>query len=214
MASIPACAARAAASACRRTSMRSSALSARIEADTARLASVEARLRALQDGATSTHDRAQPPFAIKPLESVRLAQLTAVTQYPVDVGTLAAGLYARLEQRLADADIVPAGPRVSYQRSLGQGRLKVHAAVVLGQDTDVPAGVEEARLPAVAEAACLRVAGTVQDFDADARTLAWWLQDNGYRYRLDEPVREVHLVCTGDSTRSVVEMQMPVEPAR
>lgn len=173
-------------------SLRRDELRARIAADTARLVSVESRLRALADGATSTHDRAHPPFTIRTLEPVRLAELTAVADL-ADAGTLVPGLLARLDRHLADAGVAATGPRTSYQRPLGGRRVQVHAGVVVAEDADLPADVTETRLPAVAEAACLVVTGAVEDADADARTLAWWLHDNGYRYRLNEPARQVHL---------------------
>lgn len=195
-------------------SLRRDELRARIASDTARLASTEARLRALEDGATSTHDPARPPFEIRALAPVRLARLSAVTDL-ADAGTPVPDLLARLEQRLARAGVTPTGPRTSYRQALGDGRLEVHAGVVVAEDADLPADVEEARLPAVPAAACLVVTGAVEDADADSRTLAWWLHDNGHRYRLDEPAREVHLEHSPDDpTRSVVELQMPIEPAR
>lgn len=194
-------------------SLRRDELRARIEADTARLSGVEGRLRALEDGAVSTHDPVDPPFTIRALEPVRLAVLTAVTRLD-DADPPAPGLFARLEQRLADAGVPPAGPRTSVQRPLGGGRLEVSAGRVVADDAILPAGVGETRLPAVPEAACLVVTGPVEEFDADARTLAWWLHDNGYRYRFDEPAREVHLeLSPDDPARPVVELQLPVEPA-
>ncbi|SDQ70024.1 MerR family transcriptional regulator [Quadrisphaera sp. DSM 44207] len=194
--------------------LRRDELRARIAADTARLHSVEARLRALEAGAVSTHDTAAPRFTLRSLEPVRLAQLTAAVPSSALAGSGPVDrLFAELDQRLQEAGVEPAGPRVVHHGRLGKGVVEVHAGVVVAEEAALPAGVEEARLPGIATAACLVVTGAVEDADADARTLAWWMHDNGYRYSVDEPAREVYLEHRPeDPARTVVELQMGISP--
>ena len=192
-------------------SLRRAELREQIAADTARLASVQARLSATEAGAVATHDPATLPFTIRSLEPVRLAQLSAVTRVDAEGPGPVDGLLAHLARRLRAAGVELAGPPVVHSLPLGGGGLAVRAGVVVADGAALPEGVEEARLAAVPVAACLVVAGAVEDADADMRTLAWWLHDNGYRHDHDAPAREVHLgPPSHDPARPVVELQMSI----
>lgn len=190
-------------------------LQAQITADTARLSSVESRLLAVRAGAVATHDTKAMPFTLRSLEALRLAQLSIVADIaaPADPPEVD-GLLARVGQQLQQARVVRTGPPTVHTRPLGAGKLQVSAGLPVDDDAVLPHGVEDGRLPAISMAACLVIVGAGEASEADMRTLAWWLHDNGYQHRYEEPSREVHLQHhPEDPARSVVELQMALGPA-
>lgn len=195
--------------------LRRTELQAQIAADTARLHGIESRLLAVEDGAVSTHDTATPPFVLKPLEPVRLAQLSVVADIaPSDGSTPVHRLFAELAHRLDLAGLHPVGPRIVHHRVLGGGELEFHAGVVVDDDAVLPGDVEDERLPAVPAAAAIVIVGAVESADADLRTFNWWMHDNGYQLPFDAQVREVYLDhAAGGPAMDVVELQLAMVQA-
>lgn len=189
--------------------LRRAQLAEAIAADELRLARVEARLRTIEsEGTMSAHD-----VVVKPVPSVRAAQLTAVaaSYEPEDIGPVIGPLFGELCRLLADAGIEAAGPSVArYQDAPeGNGSVLVLVAVPVGPSVR-PDGYdfEVLDLPPIAEAATIVHRGPMDDVLGTGQELARFIEQNGYRSA--GYARELYLECPEDQAGWVTELQEPV----
>ena len=161
----------------------------------------------MKAGAVATHDSATAPVVVTSLPRVRLVQLSAAVGALVDDhAVVLRRLFAELEEHLRAAGLEAAGSRISY---FLPGVREVHAGVA--EDAAVPDGVEEAYLAGAPAAVRLRVIGAGENSEADMRTAAWWLLDNGFRYDYEVPARQVHLEHQPEEPAAeVLELQLPI----
>ncbi|MGA5816915.1 MerR family transcriptional regulator [Kitasatospora sp. NPDC094028] len=189
--------------------LRRAQLAEAIAADEQRLTRVEARLRTIEsEGQMSEHD-----VVVKPVPSVRVAQLTAVARsyQPEDIGPVIGPLFAELCRRVAEAGIEETGPSVAcYQDGPdGDGSVLVRAAVPVA--SSVPGGrddFEVVDLPSIAAAASVVHRGPMDAAVGSFQALARFIEENGYRSA--GYARELYLECPEDQAGWVVELQEPV----
>lgn len=189
--------------------LRRAELAEAMSASAARLARVEARLRAIEsEGHMPTND-----VVVKPIGSVRVAELTAVaaSYQPEDISPVIKPLYAELFRRLEAAGVRPTGPGVAYYEDAADGGITVHAAVQVS-------GAPETTEFAVRDLAPIRAAATIVhhgSMDAIVPTgqaLARWIDANGYQ--AEGYAREISLECPENTDDWVTELQVPVSAAR
>ncbi|MFE6052051.1 MerR family transcriptional regulator [Kitasatospora sp. NPDC056446] len=189
--------------------LRRAQLAEAIAADELRLARVEARLRTIEsEGTMSAHE-----VVVKPVPSVRVAQLTGVaaSYEPEDIGPVIGPLFAELCRRTAAAGIPEAGPSVArYEDSPeGDGSVRILVAVPVGPSVRPGAhDFEVLDLPPIEEAATVVHRGSMDDSMGSVQALARFIDENGYRSA--GYARELYLECPDDPARWVVEFQEPV----
>ncbi|MER7846645.1 MerR family transcriptional regulator [Kitasatospora sp. NPDC096077] len=189
--------------------LRRAQLAEAIAADERRLARVEARLRTIEsEGNMSQHD-----VVVKPVPSVRVAQLSGVaaSYAPEDITPVVGPLFDELCRRLAEAGIEEAGPSVArYEDSPERdGSVVVVAAVqvapsVRGGRDDF----EVVDLAPIEEAVTIVHRGSMEDALGSFQALARFIEENGYRTA--GYARERYLECPDDVSGWVVEFQEPV----
>ncbi|MFE4976472.1 MerR family transcriptional regulator [Kitasatospora sp. NPDC056651] len=189
--------------------LRRAQLAEAIAADELRLARVEARLRTIEsEGTMSAHD-----VVVKPVPSVRVAQLTAVaaSYEPEDIGPVIGPLFAELCRRLAEAGIEATGPSVADYRDApeGDGSVLVLAAVPVGPSARPDGhGFEVRDLAPIEEAATIVHRGSMDAVLGTSQELARFIEENGYRSA--GYARELYLECPEDPAGWVTELQEPV----
>ncbi|KJS63145.1 MerR family transcriptional regulator [Streptomyces rubellomurinus] len=189
--------------------MRRAQLAEAIAADEQRLTRVEARLRTIEsEGQMSEHD-----VVVKPVPSVRVAQLTAVVRsyQPEDIGPVIGPLFAELCRRVAEAGIEETGPAVAcYQNGPDyDGSILVRAAVPVASSVRAGRGdFEVVDLPPIEAAASVVHRGSMDDAVGSFQALARFIEENGYQSA--GYARELYLECPEDPARWVVELQEPV----
>ncbi|KJS55171.1 MerR family transcriptional regulator [Streptomyces rubellomurinus subsp. indigoferus] len=189
--------------------MRRAQLAEAIAADEQRLTRVEARLRTIEsEGQMSEHD-----VVVKPVPSVRVAQLTAVVRsyQPEDIGPVVGPLFAELCRRVAEAGIEETGPAVAcYQNGPDcDGSILVRAAVPVASSVRAGRGdFEVVDLPPIEAAASVVHRGSMDDAVGSFQALARFIEENGYQSA--GYARELYLECPEDPARWVVELQEPV----
>ncbi|ARF79564.1 MerR family transcriptional regulator [Kitasatospora aureofaciens] len=189
--------------------LRRAQLAAAIAADEQRLARVEARLRTIEsEGNMSEHD-----VVVKPVPSVRVAQLTGVaaSYQPEDITPVIGPLFAELCSRVAGAGIEEVGPSVAHYEDSpeGDGSVLVRAAVQVPHS--VPGGRDDFEvldLPPIAEAATIVHRGSMDAAMGSFQALARFIGENGYRSA--GYARERYLETPDDLSGWVVELQEPV----
>jgi len=194
--------------------LRRAEIRAQIQAETTRLARVEARLLTIEDEARVPADG----IVVKHLAPVRVGELTGTaTGYEPDAITPVIGpLYSDLWQKMASADVTPAGPALAYYEDApaGDGAIVIHAAVPVA--AGVPGapgaggdhGFAVVDLGAVDRAAAIIHHGSMDDVLSTGQALARWIDANGYRsvgY-----AREVTLEWSADPDQWVTELQQPI----
>ena len=191
--------------------LRRAEIQARIEDETTRLARVEARLAAIEN-----EDAAWVPtgeVVIKGLPPVRVAELTgtAAGYEPESITPVIQPLYCELWQRMATADIAPAGPALAYYEDspAGDGAVVVHAAVPVADAPREDHGFVVVDLPQADSAAAIIHHGSMDDVLATGQALARWIDAAGYRSA--GYVREVTLEYNEDPDQWVTELQQPIE---
>ncbi|MFJ6617408.1 MerR family transcriptional regulator [Kitasatospora sp. NPDC091335] len=189
--------------------LRRAQLAEAIAADELRLARVEARLRTIEsEGTMSAHD-----VVVKPVPSVRVAQLTGVaaSYEPGDIGPVIGPLFAELCRRLDEAGVEAAGPSVACYRDApeGDGTVLVLAAVPVGASVRPGAhGFEVLDLPPIDRAATIVHRGPMDEVLGTGQALARFIEENGYRSA--GYARELYLECPEDQAGWVTELQEPV----
>ncbi|SOB83048.1 MerR family transcriptional regulator [Streptomyces sp. 1331.2] len=189
--------------------LRRAQLAEAIAADEQRLARVEARLRTIEsEGTMSQHE-----VVVKPVPSVRVAQLTGVaaSYEPEEIGPVIGPLFTELCRRLAAAGIAETGPSVArYEDSPeGDGSVRILVAVPIARSVRPGrADVELLDLPPVEQAASVVHRGSMDDSVGSFQALARFIEENGYRSA--GYARELYLECPDDPARWVVELQEPV----
>ncbi|MFF4927038.1 MerR family transcriptional regulator [Kitasatospora sp. NPDC001261] len=189
--------------------LRRAQLAAAIAADELRLARVEARLRTIEsEGTMSVRD-----VVVKPVPSVRVAQLTGVaaSYEPEDIGPVIGPLFAELCRRLAGAGIEAAGPSVAHYQDApeGNGSVLVGAAVPVGPSVRAGAhDFEVVDLPPIGEAATIVHRGPMDEVLGAGQELARFIEENGYRSA--GYARELYLECPENPAGWVTELQEPV----
>lgn len=173
----------------------------------ARLVQVEARLRSIEsEGHMPTSD-----VIFKSIPAIRVAELTATSESfePEHIGPVIGPLYDELFRRLDTAGVSPSGPGVAYYEDApeGGGRITVHAAVQVAAPLQDGA-FRVLDLPPVDQAASIVHRGSMDTVLPTAQTLAFWIDENGYR-SAGYP-REVSLECPDDRDDWVTELQAPV----
>ncbi|MFH9349197.1 MerR family transcriptional regulator [Kitasatospora sp. NPDC017646] len=191
--------------------LRRAQLAAAIAADEQRLARVEARLRTIEsEGNMFEHD-----VVVKPVPSVRVAQLTGVaaSYQPEDITPVIGPLFTELCRRVAEAGIEEVGPSVARYEDApgGDGSVLVRVAVQVAHS--VPGGrddFEVVDLPPVAEAATIVHRGSMDAAMGSFQALARFIEEHGYRSA--GYARERYLETPEDVSGWVVELQEPVVP--
>lgn len=189
--------------------LRRAQLAEAIAADELRLARVEARLRTIEsEGTMSAHE-----VVVKPVPSVRAAQLTAVaaSYEPEDIGPVIGPLFTELCRRLAGAGVEATGPSVArYQDAPdGDGAVLVLAAVPVGPSVRPDAhDFEVVDLPPIERAATIVHRGPMDEVLGTGQELARFIEENGYRSA--GYARELYLECPQDRAQWVTELQEPV----
>ncbi|MFI5678784.1 MerR family transcriptional regulator [Streptomyces cellulosae] len=187
--------------------LRRAELEVAMAAAAARLVRVEARLRSIEsEGHMPTND-----VVIKTIPAIRVAELTATAASygPEDISPVIGPLYDELFRRLDTAGIAPAGPGVAYYEDApeGGGRISVHAAVQVAAPLQDGA-FRVLDLPPVDQAATIVHRGSMDIVLPTAQTLAFWIDENGYR-SAGYP-REINLECPDNRDDWVTELQAPV----
>ncbi|AYY13094.1 MerR family transcriptional regulator [Actinobacteria bacterium YIM 96077] len=185
--------------------LRQAELREQIAADTARLAQVEARLSVIDaEGHMPTTD-----IQIKRIPAVRVAELTGTAEdfEPQAISPVIGPLYAELGERLAAANLSPAGPAIAYYDDADNGSVLVHAAIPVNAE---PGSGDFAivDLPEIEQAATVVHHGSMNDVMPTVQMLARWIDANGYRSAGYQ--REVTLEATDDCLPAVTELQEPV----
>ncbi|MEV7597564.1 MerR family transcriptional regulator [Kitasatospora sp. NPDC089797] len=189
--------------------LRRAQLAAAIAADEQRLARVEARLRTIEsEGNMSQHD-----VVVKPLPSVRVAQLSGVaaSYQPEDITPVIGPLFEELCRRVAGAGIEEVGPAVARYEDAPErdGSVVVLAAVQVAPS--VRGGREDFEvvdLAPIEEAATIVHRGSMDGSMGSIQALARFIDENGYRSA--GYARERYLECPEDVAGWVVELQEPV----
>ncbi|MBO1419425.1 MerR family transcriptional regulator [Streptomyces sp. FH025] len=189
--------------------LRRAQLAEAIAADEQRLARVEARLRTIEsEGSMSQHD-----VVVKPVPSVRVAQLAGVARSyePEDITPVIGPLFDELCRRVAGAGIGEVGPSVARYEDSPEG----DGSVVIRVGVQVASSVKEGRddfevvdLPPIEEAATIVHRGSMDEAVGSFQALARFIDENGYRsvgY-----ARERYLEVPQDVSGWVVELQEPV----
>lgn len=185
-------------------------LAASMAADGERLAGVEARLRLIE-----TEDLASDlDVLVKPVPSVRVAQLSAVAPgyEPVDIGPVIGPLFERLDELITTTGYPPAGLGIAWYEAVQNG-VQVHAACPVGRDVGAgdrlrATGARVVDLPPI-HAATTVYQGLMSDSDAVTQALARWVDAHGYAP--SGYAREVYLECPEDQRSWVTELQLPIE---
>lgn len=187
--------------------LRHAELSSRIAEDTARLAHVEARLHVIEsEGAMPTEE-----VQVKRVPAARVAELSAIADgfEPESISPVIQPLYRELEARLDAAKVAAAGPGIAYYEDAGDGRVRVHAAVVVDAEPGGPHGLTIVDLPAIEEAATIVHRGPMDDVLGTVQTLARWIEVSGRRSAGYN--RELYLdYGHGDPSAWVTELQEPL----
>ncbi|MFE5580268.1 MerR family transcriptional regulator [Kitasatospora sp. NPDC056531] len=189
--------------------LRRAQLAEAIAADEHRLARVEARLRTIEsEGNMSEHD-----VVVKPVPSVRVAQLTGVARsyQPEDITPVIGPLFDELCRRMAGAGIEAAGPSVARYEDTpeGDGSVLILVAVPVGSSVRPGAhDFEVLDLPPMAAAATIVHRGSMDDSVGSFQELARFIDQNGYRSA--GYARELYLECPQDRAQWVTELQEPV----
>ncbi|MFI6154163.1 MerR family transcriptional regulator [Kitasatospora sp. NPDC051170] len=189
--------------------LRRAELAAAIAVDEQRLARVEARLRTIEsEGNMSEHD-----VVVKPVPSVRVAQLTGVaaSYEPEDITPVIGPLFEELCRLAAEAGIEPAGPSVACYEDSAEEDGSVLIRVCLQVEPSVkpgPYGFEVRTLPAIEEAATIVHHGSMDAAVGSFQALARAIEAGGYRSA--GYARERYLETPDDMSKWVVELQEPV----
>ncbi|MCP2257542.1 DNA-binding transcriptional regulator, MerR family [Streptoalloteichus tenebrarius] len=190
--------------------LRRAELAAAMAEAASRLAQVEARLRSIESEGRMSRD----DVVLKRIPPVRVAELTttAASYAPEDIGPAIRPLYEELCRRLDAAGVVPTGPGIAYYEDSpeGDGRIVVHAGVVVSERTRGGQGLSVVDLPGF-EAATIVHRGSMDGVLASAQVLARWIDANGYRSA--GYARELTLEAPEDLSRWVTELQEPVTRA-
>lgn len=189
--------------------LRQAQLAAAIEADGQRLARVEARLRTIEsEGTMSERD-----VVVKPVPSVRVAQLTGVaaSYEPQDITPVIGPLFEELCRRAAEAGIEATGPSVACYEDTAEGDGSVLIRVCLQVAPSVepgPYGFDVLDLPPIEEAATVVHHGSMDDAVGSFQALARFIEASGHRSA--GYARERYLETPQDTSGWVVELQEPV----
>jgi DNA-binding transcriptional MerR regulator len=188
--------------------LRRAQLEAALAVDAARLTQVEARLRSIESEGTMP----ATDVVLKPIAAARVAELTATAASftPEDIGPVIRPLCAELGDRLAGAQLVPAGRLTCYYEKSDDDRVTVHAAVPVADVTGDANGLTIADLPAAGLAATTVHRGRMDNVLPAWQAIARWIDTNGYRS--SGYPRELYLECPDDEDQWVTELQEPVTP--
>jgi DNA-binding transcriptional MerR regulator len=191
--------------------LRRAQLEMQLNADSVRLRGVEARLRIIEEeGTMSTQD-----VVLKPIESVRIAEMTARanTFQTVDIAPTIQALYPELMQNLDSAQVQPTGPAIAYYEPVdADDSVIIHAGITVSANPSPDRAFRVLDLPAVNTTATLIHHGSMDHVEASYQELASWIEANGYRTA--GFFREFYLdYDPADVEHGVTELQVPVEKA-
>jgi DNA-binding transcriptional MerR regulator len=194
--------------------LRRAQLAAQVDADTARLARVDARLRMIEREAHV--DTAE--VVLKQLPAVLVAELSATAagyDHPTSITENLGPLYPRLTELLEAAQVrIVGSPMAYYQpapREPGDETITVHAAFPIAERPSGETGFDVVELPAIDTAAAMLHRGPMSEAFRTDRSIAEWIDENGYRAVGPGFAREVYLDCPPDDpARWVTDLQVAV----
>lgn len=181
--------------------LRRAELEQTVHEETARLNRVEARLRTIEESG------AEAEVVVKPLEPVRLAELTAVAPgyAPADIGPVIRPLFDQLCRSLETARVTPSGCGLARYEPRDSGVL-VRAGIPITGTAD---GLSVVEIPGVERAATIVHHGSMDEVLPTAQALARWVAANGYQG--SGYPREHTLACPENLDDWVTELQDPLD---
>lgn len=190
--------------------LRRAELQQQIAIDAARLTQVEARMAAIENEAGEP-----PSVVLKPIEAVRVAELTAAAAgyEPRFITPVIQPLYRELTGLLCEAAIDVTGPGIAYYEEAGDEAVTVHAALPIGDQpvADLPGrghGFEVVELAEIQAAATLVHCGSMDRVLPSIQALARWIDASGYTSL--GYAREVTLTLSDNRDDWVTELAEPI----
>ncbi len=179
--------------------LRRAELAEQLRSTGAQLHDVERRLRLIEGEKQMDRE-----FVVKPIPSLRLAELSGTVSGQERISDLVGPLFGRVYDALQASGVHP-GVGVGYYLSTEDG-LECHAGFAYG-GAPVP-GVEIGELPAIGEAVTLVHLGSMETIGASWQAIGRWLEENGAE--ASAACREVYLEAPMDNQDDwVTELQQP-----